>query len=512
METPAANGHVLRFGTFELDPASGELRKDGVKVRLSEQPFQILQLLLERPGTVVTRQEIRQRLWTPDTFVDFDVGLNSAIRKLREALGDSADCPRFVETLPRRGYRFIAPVQRPAGRPMATPASTDIGKALPRRSRWIAGGVILVVITIGTLVLAYERRWRDEPNLNSPVSKTAASGVPPGVRPDAYDVYLKGVLASGHLSVEGFRTGVEYFEKAVAIQPDFAAAYAALADAQVQFLFTGPLSPREVIPKAEAAARKAISLDDRLANAHTALATILQMFYWRWEEGDREFRRARDLGGGTDPSASVVSLIRMGRYDEAIDEAERACQQDPLSFAAQVNLGLAYRAAGDYDGAVAALRRAVDNTSSQPRGHFQLGITLVAMGRLREGTSELETAAAASRGRTSRFKAYLGYAYAVAGRRADAEAILTEMDSRAQHEYVSVYGKAMILDALGEKEAALAALDRACEDHAMEFAQATQYPPFKTIAQDPRYEAIMQRVGLPNVGSLPSVRTADRRR
>jgi cholera toxin transcriptional activator len=111
MDTPTANGRALRFGTFELDPASGELRKQGVKVRLSEQPFQILHLLLDRPGAVVTRQEIRERLWTADTFVDFDVGLNSAIRKLRETLGDSAENPRFIETLLRRGYRFIAPVQ-----------------------------------------------------------------------------------------------------------------------------------------------------------------------------------------------------------------------------------------------------------------------------------------------------------------------------------------------------------------------------------------------------------------
>ena len=133
------------------------------------------------------------------------------------------------------------------------------------------------------------------------------------------------------------------------------------------------------------------------------------------------------------------------------------------------------------------------------------------MGRLREGISELETAVASSRGRTSRFKAFLGYAYAFSGRRADARVILTEMDLQAQHEYVSAYGKAMILDALGEKEAALAALNRAYEDRAMEFAQAAQYPPFKTIAHDPRYEEIMRRVGLPEAKNNPSVRTADHR-
>ena len=441
---------------------------------------------------MVTRQQLRQQLWDAETFVDFDVGLNSAIRKLRDALDDSAENPRFIETLPRRGYRFIGSVQPATALPIADDASESAAAARSPRL-WRAVGVLVLVIgTIGTLLFAFERQRHHQAAAALAHPPTA---VPQGIKPEAYDSYLKGVLASGRLNDEGFQTGIKYFESAVHSQPDFAAAYAALADAQLQFLFIGPRAPREVIPEAEAAARKALLLDDSLANAHRVLAIILQMFHWRWEEGDREFRRARELGA--DPSASVVSLIRRGHYDEAIAEAERACKQDPLSFGAQVNLGLARHAAGDYDGAVAALRRAVDSSSSQPRGHFQLGITFVTMGRLREGISELETAVASSRGRTSRFKAYLGYAYAIAGRRADARVILTEMEQQGQREYVSAYGKAMILDALGEKEAALAALNRAYEDRAMEFAQAAQYPPFKTIAHDPRYEEIMRQVGSP---------------
>src|SRR5262245_52874074 len=101
---------ILRFGVFEADLRAGELRKQGKRVKLQEQPFQVLTVLLQRPGEVVTREELRNRNWSPDTFVDFDNSLNTAINKLREALGDSADNPRFIETLPRRGYRFIAPV------------------------------------------------------------------------------------------------------------------------------------------------------------------------------------------------------------------------------------------------------------------------------------------------------------------------------------------------------------------------------------------------------------------
>ena len=102
---------ILRFGVFEADLSTGELRKNGVKVRLQEQPFQILALLLARPGELVTRQDLRDKLWSNDTFVDFDHSLNTAINKLREALGDSASSPRFVETVARRGYRFLASVE-----------------------------------------------------------------------------------------------------------------------------------------------------------------------------------------------------------------------------------------------------------------------------------------------------------------------------------------------------------------------------------------------------------------
>ncbi len=130
MPTPPPNsaGRIVRFGVFEVDLAAGELRKKGAKVRLQEQPFQTLALLLARPGDVVTREELRQRLWPADTFVDFDHSLNTAVNKIREALGDSATSPRYVETLARRGYRFIAPVAGAEAEP-ASPSVASVGES-----------------------------------------------------------------------------------------------------------------------------------------------------------------------------------------------------------------------------------------------------------------------------------------------------------------------------------------------------------------------------------------------
>ena len=120
MAVPQNNSRIARFGVFELDLSAGELRKSGVKLRLQGQPVQVLTFLLERPGEVVTREELREKLWASDTFVDFDHSLNTAINKVREALGDSASSPRYVETLARRGYRFIAPVQSPPQIPLSS--------------------------------------------------------------------------------------------------------------------------------------------------------------------------------------------------------------------------------------------------------------------------------------------------------------------------------------------------------------------------------------------------------
>src|SRR6266540_2698058 len=123
----------FRFGLFEVDSRTGELRKQGRRIKLRGRPFDILVLLLSRGGDVISREDLRQQLWQADTFVDFDHGLNSAINRLREALGDSAENPRFIETLPKRGYRFIAPIEVPAPLAGLQPADAEpvLGAAPP---------------------------------------------------------------------------------------------------------------------------------------------------------------------------------------------------------------------------------------------------------------------------------------------------------------------------------------------------------------------------------------------
>jgi DNA-binding winged helix-turn-helix (wHTH) protein len=148
MEEPRLPSAPIRFGIFEVQ--AGELRRQGFKIRLQEQPFQILVMLLERPGEVVPREDLQKRLWPADTFVDFERGLNRAMNKLREALGDNSESPRFVETLPRRGYRFIAPVETAESYPSLSPAVSQPEESSKKwRLLAAAGALGAVLLSLG---------------------------------------------------------------------------------------------------------------------------------------------------------------------------------------------------------------------------------------------------------------------------------------------------------------------------------------------------------------------------
>ncbi len=179
-----SSARVVRFGRFEADLHTGELHKNGIKIKLQEKPFQILELLLERPGELITREELREKLWPADTFVDFDSSIGTAVAKLRQALGDSAQEPRFVETVSSRGYRFLGPVTRVSqAAPGASPVSErakkhDEGKVgekttLRRLVASIAAGLIGGILLIG-VVLRFDiggarqwLRWQSNPPIHS---------------------------------------------------------------------------------------------------------------------------------------------------------------------------------------------------------------------------------------------------------------------------------------------------------------------------------------------------------
>ena len=182
MEEAVHSPRIVRFGTFEVDLPAGELRKVGVKPKLAGQPFQVLAILLECPGEVVTRQELQKRLW-PDTFVDVDHNLNTAINKIREVLGDSAESPRFVETLPRRGYRFIGELERPV-QPVVEAAVEPVTTGEPDRgsdSRKLWWKVAAVIVTVSIIVVGagvIYRRFKPQPQEQAVLTAVPFTALP----------------------------------------------------------------------------------------------------------------------------------------------------------------------------------------------------------------------------------------------------------------------------------------------------------------------------------------------
>ena len=201
MQPTPVSPKVIRFGLFEADLSAGELRKRGRKIPLQDQPFRVLTLLLERAGELVGREEFQRALWPSDTFVEFDEGLNKAIQKLRQALDDSPDNPRFIETLPRKGYRFIAPVDRSASEASAAqaqPTPADGNAASPTAGhvkRWRSGvlpWVLFGVVSVALVVLAgvYFQVFRPAPPTLKTVPLTSYAGeqITPAFSPDGKEV------------------------------------------------------------------------------------------------------------------------------------------------------------------------------------------------------------------------------------------------------------------------------------------------------------------------------------
>jgi tetratricopeptide (TPR) repeat protein len=252
------------------------------------------------------------------------------------------------------------------------------------------------------------------------------------------------------------------------------------------------LFPAEVIAGMEAAAANALALDDRQAEAHHALA-VVRMLSGDYSEADRESRRTVEL----DPSLAeprVLLLLATGRTDEALAIAEHAYQLDPQSVYAAVLRARALGAAGHAEAAIAELTRTTAIQPIRANVWFQLGARYVKSGQISAGIPALEKSVSLSTQRNPRFRAYLGYAYAAAGRTGEAEQILSDLVSLRRQQYVSSFSIALIHEGLGQAPEALAALERAVDEHAVDFTHLDIYPAFDTLRSEPRFERLMRRV------------------
>src|SRR5467141_212963 len=575
---------VIHFGVFEADLRAGELRRNGSKVKLQEQPFQILAMLLERPGEIVTREELRARLWSADTFVDFDHGINSAIRRLRDALGDSAENPSLVETLGRRGYRFISAVgfhdsQTLLGEPSSpkiqslvvlplenlskdpeeeyfTDGMTDqlitnlaqIGalrvisrtsamrykgtkKSLPEIARELHVDAVVegAVMWVGARVrisaqlieahtdhhlwaASYERDLRDVLSMQEEVTRAIVSEIRVKltaqeqarlanrhpINPEAYKLYLNGHYHWNKRSLEGFQKAIEYFQLAAAKDPAYALAYVGLADTYTYFSFFDVVPPREAMPKAKAAAARALEIDNRLGEAHVSLGYVSYMYDWDWPAAGKHFEQALTLNPAYSRAHTFYPfyLSSLGRSEEALAVAKHSLDLDPASPAVSHSLAVQLYLARQFDKAIEQAYDTLEMDGNFAISYVVLGEVYLSKGMYQDGLSALEKYSALSR-RNATSLAFLGYSHARLGERKEALRMIEELKAASRQSFVPALFVALVYAGLEDKDQAFTWLEKAYEERFNRLAYLKVEALWDPLRSDPRFADLLRRVGIP---------------
>lgn len=590
------------------------------------QPVEILSILLERPGELVSREELRARLWSNSTFGDFDHSLNAAVNKLREALEDSAETRRFIETVPRRGYRFSAAVQAACTSPVSNDAQElpthDRKSSHPHPDRRLAALALGIVISAAFLALGiltlrrpttpaisslvvlpfanlsgdpnqeyfadgltetlitdlaqtgairvisrttamqykatkktlpeiaqqlhveavvegsvqrsadrvridaklihapserplwaqrYERDERDvlvlenevaraivqqiHGNIGQAPNRSSIAAIDPAVQED----YLRGLYYWSHRPL-GLQKSIVYFQQALEKQPTYAPAYAGLAlcYATMGSWENGALPPQETMPKAKAAALKALQLDDSLSQAHAALAYVYHHYDWNWAAAENEFHRSLQLNSN-DPIAHhwySHFLTAAGRNAESLAESKRAQELDPLDPSISIHLAWLYYYAHEYDKVIEQSKEVIEAAPESFWPHFDLGLAYEQKKMFQEAIKEFGIAKQMSPASTF-VTAALGHTQAVAGEHEQALRALTELLERAKKTYVPAFDVAVVCAGIGDRKRTVDWLDRALTERSGWLLYLQYDPRFESLRSNSSLQYIARRVSPP---------------
>jgi len=634
---------VYRFESFEVDRGAFELRRAGRPVAIERIPMELLLLLLERRGQLVTRQEILDRIWGKHVFGDVDNNINTAIRKIRQALRDNPVSPRLLHTIPGKGYRICVPVLDSAAVPTAVEAVPkavevvptppgDLPRAMPARANpWpLRALTVLVLVAIALIVRpylmrrvpapgkamivvlpfqnlsgdvqqdyfadgmteemiaqlgsldphhlgviartsamlykgtrkdsaqiarelgvnlllegsvrrandrvrvtaqliqagdqthlwaeSYDRDVSDILKVQSDVARGIAGRIQltlsqqvreslagtPSVDPAAYEDFIQGLHAYNLRSRAGFEHAIAAFSRAIARNPNYAEAYAGLANAYMLAPIFGVSTTVEFLPKALEAATRAITLNDGLANAHTALAFSTSHLDYDWPTAEREYRRGLELN----PSDAQVHLFYsngylspFARHDEAIAEMKIAAELDPYSLPVQSFLGRTYVWARRYDQALAQYQKANALDPNFAVTHERLAHLYADLGRFNEAIAE-ESKARTLTGEDedtvrSRDEA-LRHALAARGALGywQTQLNFATLKPNPPEAYDDAFGIAIIYAWLGERQKAIDSLESTYAERTIAMSEIGIEPAFDALRSEPRFHELLRRVGL----------------
>ena len=355
---------------------------------------------------------------------------------------------------------------------------------------------------------SYERDLRDVLTLQSAVARAIADEVQikltpqeqarlirsRQVNPEAFEAYLAGRFYWNKRTAEGLEKSIAYFQQAIAKDPNYALAYAGLADSYHALPELTSVPVEVAFPKARSAALKALEIEDSLGEAHSALANVKEDYDWDWKGAEEEYKRAIDLNPGLVLAHATYSnlLLELGRLPEALSEARLAQQLDPLSAIANDNLSAVLYYSGQYDQAAEQCRKTLDIDPLSPQAHRHLGQVYVQKQLYDEAVSELKKAMELSRGSTESL-AELGYVFAVSGKKDDARHVLRDLKSTTD---ASPYRSAIVYAGLAEKEKALEALKEAVNRRSPGVVHLKVSPLFQELRADKRFQELLIYMGL----------------
>jgi TolB-like protein/DNA-binding winged helix-turn-helix (wHTH) protein/Tfp pilus assembly protein PilF len=636
----SAPGETFRFNDFELDVAAYQLRRQGRVVRLERQPMDVLILLVERRRQLVSRADIAERLWGKDVFVDVDTGVHTAIRKIRQALGDSISAPAFVETVPSKGYRFVADVEvvstndvaigelhgresiETAAAALAPAAGSDTAPASPRwsahRARvlmavvavalvtglvaWtrLNGGVPAARVTLAVLPFEYlgndpereylaaglteetsaslaqidlehliikgrtlgyrgtaktaaeigrelsvdyllestlraegsrlrvtttlirvgdqehvwSRSYDRDPTSLLGLQQELSTSIAEQIRlrlsrdnlrevrqrqtenADAYDAYLKGRYFHSRRTAATNALATREYERAIALDPNYALAWAGLAGAYTASTLNGDARPREVWPHAKNAADGAVRGNASLGETQLAVGHLRWVLDWDWKAAETACRLAIRL----DPRNAAAHrslghvLSQSGQHTEAESEMRRARELEPLepvTYALSAQVAFQAR---QYPAAVEHARRAILIDSQFWIGYMQLGQAYEQMGQPDLALAALTDAARFS-GNNSKVTSLRGYLLAKTGRFTEAREVLRQLESDSRAGYVPPVAIALVHAGLGEQEAVMESLAKAYDARDVHLIYLPVDPKWDPYRADPRFQALLTRCG-----------------
>lgn len=625
---------VVNFDAYELRLPTRELLKHGVRIKFPPQAFRVLQMLVERPGHLITREEFHRVLWPADTFVDFDQGLNSAVKKIRDVLNDSAENPRYIETLPRLGYRFIGEVNEKADARIAEPPDRNdhsqeafrhrvpasqqklrllivsafaiLGLAgwviylfshrdwsspgihsiavLPLENlsgnpeqEYLADGMTDELIThlakLGspkvisrTSVMLYKRAhqplpeiarvlkvdavvegsiaisgnrvrvtvqlirasddrhlWAEEYDgqlgdmlsLQRQIAGSIAQEVRAKLGPEqqAYfasklprdpvvnEAYLRGIFFWEKRTEPDLHRAIENFNAAITRDPNFAPAYAGIANSYNMLWYLGFMKADEAVPQARAAIEKALTLDPQSAEAHLARAYLFLHQDWNWVDGDAELHRAMELSPGYSLAHqwNAYFLRAAGRPNEALAESKLAHDLDPLSMIRTVMLAAALLERGDTAAATTLIRHAMDLDPSNSAPHYQLSNLLQRQGRISEAAAEWRTGLQLDGDShvLARFTSSLKRTDFIAAKRAVARMLVERRLEQAKHQYVFPRVFVELYLEANDKENALRWLETAFDEHSSFLVEIAHDPKYAALHSNLRFQEMRRRLHAP---------------